>query len=134
MAALTSSRDTKEIEGKLRALPVAAGVKIFAGSLVVLAAGLAKPGTAATGLVAVGRAEAEIDNSAGLAGDQVVPVAKGTFSFANSAAADALSRADVGATCFIADDQTVAKTNGSGTRSAAGTVFDVDAYGVWVTI
>ena len=37
-------------------------------------------------------------------------------------------------TAYIVDDQTVAKTNGSSTRSAAGTIVDVDAQGVWVRV
>ena len=32
----------------------------------------------------------------------------------------------------MVDDQTVAKTDGTGTRSAAGVVVNVDALGVWV--
>ena len=39
---------------------------------------------------------------------------------------------DIGAKCWIVDDQTVAKTNGTGTRSPAGIIEDVDANGVWV--
>ena len=54
------------------------------------------------------------------------------FHFANSAAADAIAIGDIGAVCFAVDDQTVAKTNGSSTRSPAGIVEDVDATGVWV--
>ena len=46
--------------------------------------------------------------------------------------ADAITLADVGSDCYIVDDQTVAKTNGTNTRSVAGKVFDVDADGVWV--
>ena len=49
-------------------------------------------------------------------------------------AADAIVRADVGADCYIVDDQTVAKTNGSNTRSVAGKIIAVDADGVWVKI
>ena len=52
--------------------------------------------------------------------------------FANSAAADAITLADIGADCYIVDDQTVAKTSATNTRSVAGKVFDVDAEGVWV--
>ena len=35
--------------------------------------------------------------------------------------------------CYVVDDETVAKTNGTNTRSRAGVVVDVDAQGVWVT-
>ena len=52
--------------------------------------------------------------------------------FGNSTSTDAITLADVGSDCYIVDDQTVAKTNGSGTRSRAGRVFDVDSEGVWV--
>jgi hypothetical protein len=34
----------------------------------------------------------------------------------------------------VVDDQTVAKTNGSSTRSVAGIVRQVDSDGVWVEI
>ena len=53
----------------------------------------------------------------------------GTFAFANSASGDLIARADIGNDCYIVDDQTVAKTNGSSTRSIAGKVYDVDADG-----
>ncbi|MCY1460857.1 hypothetical protein D9M71_784510 [compost metagenome] len=56
------------------------------------------------------------------------------FAFANSAAGDEITRADIGATAYIVDDQTVAKTDGTSTRSVAGTIRDVDSDGVWVEI
>ena len=43
-------------------------------------------------------------------------------------------QADVGADCYIVDDQTVAKTNGTNTRSVAGKIIAVDADGVWVKL
>ena len=92
----------------------------------------AAAGATATTLKAVGVAERRADNSAGAAGAIRVRCRKGPHLFANSAAADAIALADVGADCFIVDDQTVAKTNGANTRSVAGKVFDVDADGVWV--
>ncbi|SMF86270.1 hypothetical protein SAMN06265365_1873, partial [Tistlia consotensis] len=55
------------------------------------------------------------------------------FRFAN-AAADPVDLADVNTDCFIVDDQTVAATNGTNTRSVAGKVRDVDQLGVWVEI
>ncbi|ADZ72409.1 hypothetical protein [Polymorphum gilvum] len=112
--------------------PLAAGVKIHAGALVVLDAGLAKPGYTATGLVSLGRAERTVDNTAGAAGDARVEVLrKRTFLFANLEA-DPVALADVGKTCFVVDDETVAKTDGTGTRSPAGRVAAVDPSGVWV--
>jgi len=51
MAALTKDRNTPERSGKDFQFPVAAATRIFAGSLVVLDAGVAKPGAA---MLAVG--------------------------------------------------------------------------------
>ena len=56
------------------------------------------------------------------------------FQFANSTAADLITRADIGNTAFIVDDQTVAKTDNSAARKAAGKIIDVDAGGVWVLV
>jgi hypothetical protein len=114
-------------------LPVAASVKIYAGALVALDSnGNAKPGETATGLLGIGRAEAQADNSSGSAGDINVEVRKGVFRFENSAGGDEITLADIGADCYIVDDSTVAKTDGTSTRSVAGKVFDVDSDGVWV--
>jgi hypothetical protein len=135
MAALTADRNTPSREGEDFSFPVAASTKIFAGALVCInASSLATKGATATGLKTVGVAQALADNSAGLASAINVPVRRGVFRFGNSAAGDAIALADVGATCYVVDDQTVAKTDGTGTRSAAGTVRDVDADGVWVQI
>ena len=133
MAALTTDRNTPRRDGASMSVPVAAAQQIFAGSLVAVnATGYATPGATATTLRGIGRAEAQADNSAGADGAISVDVMRGVFRFANSAAADLITRAEIGADCYIVDDQTVAKTNGTGTRSVAGTVFDVDADGVWV--
>ena len=43
-----------------------------------------------------------------------------------------IAAADIGNNCYVVDDQTVAKTNGTNSRSVAGKVHDVDAIGVWV--
>ena len=133
MTALASDRNTLAKDGRTRSLLVGAGKVIWAGSLVVLnATGYAEPGSTALGKIAVGRAEQWIDNSAGADGAVSLRVSRGVFAFANSAAADAIGRTEIGKTVYVVDDQTVAKTDGGGTRSAAGRVFDVDADGVWV--
>ena len=133
MAALTGDRSTPMRSGEVVVLPVAGTKKIFAGSLVARdASGYATPGATATTLLGAGRAEAQADNSAGSSGDMTVEIRKGVFRFGNSSAGDAITRAEIGTDCYIVDDQTVAKTNGTGTRSVAGKVFDVDTDGVWV--
>lgn len=122
--------------GLRRGLPVAASTRIYAGALacVSTSTGYATKGATATTLRAVGVAVEHADNSSGLAGDISVQVERGVWLMLNSASADQLTRADIGADCYIVDDQTVAKTSGSNTRSVAGKVWDVDASGVWVEI
>lgn len=132
MAALTAARNTKERAGEVLDFPVAANTTIHAGSLVALSAGYAAPGATATGRIAVGRAEESA--TAVAAGSVLARVKTGTFKFGNSAAGDAIAQADAGADCYIVDDQTVAKTDGTGTRSRAGKIVAVDSDGVWVLI
>lgn len=133
MAALTAPRNTLTRSGFLREPPVEGATKILQGSMVAInASGLAVPASTSTTLKVIGRAEATADNSAGAAAAIRVTVARGIFRFGNSSAGDAIALSDVTANCYAVDDQTVAKTNGTGTRSVAGRIFDVDALGVWV--
>lgn len=81
-----------------------------------------------------GRADIAADNTGGAAGAIRVDWRRGVFRFNNSAAADLIGLADIGKPCFIVDDNTVAKSNGGATRSAAGVVDDVDTDGVWVRL
>lgn len=133
MAALTQDRNTLRRDGQLIEPPVAATTRIYTGALVAInAAGLAVPGSTSTTLKGAGSALAAADNTLGGPGDIRVRVDKRPARFGNSTGADAIGLADIGSDCFIVDDQTVAKTNGTNTRSRAGKVFDVDADGVWV--
>jgi len=133
MPALTKERDTIERDGSLLSLSIAAAVVCFAGAIAARDAnGNATPGATATTIRGVGRVAETVDNSGGVAGDDVVPIEKGIFRFGNSASTDEITAADIGNDCFIVDDQTVAKTDGTSTRSVAGVVFDVDSSGVWV--
>jgi hypothetical protein len=131
--ALSAARNTPERDGEVFDFPVKGSTTVYQGSLVALNAGYAAPGAAATGRVAVGRAEDTVANG-GSDGAVSVRVKRGIFRFANSAAGDAITQAEAGATCYIVDDQTVAKTDGTGTRSAAGKIIAVDSLGVWVQI
>ncbi|WP_027364016.1 hypothetical protein [Desulfotruncus alcoholivorax] len=134
MPALTKDRNTPQRSGEVLALDVAANAEIFAGSLVVLnATGYAAPGSTAVGLKVAGRAEEYVDNSSGADGDAIVRVKRGVFKFANDIG-DPVAQDDLLGTCYIVDDQTVAATDGAGTRSAAGKVIAVEADGVWVEI
>ena len=133
MTALTQDRNTLRRDGVQTEPPVAAGARIYGGALVAInAAGFAVPGSTATGLIGAGVAEQRADNPGAAAGAIRVRLNRLPHCFGNSDSADAITLADVGSDCYIVDDQTVAKTNGSGTRSRAGRVFDVDGEGVWV--
>jgi hypothetical protein len=131
--ALTADRNTTMMSGELIPVPVAANVKIYAGALVAAnATGYATPGATATTLTYLGRAEEMIDNTGGADGAKSVLVRrKRAFKFKNSGT-DAVTQAELGKVCYIVDDETVAKTNGTSTRSAAGTVVGVESDGVWV--
>ncbi len=132
MTALTKDRNTPKRSGDNYNDPVAAGVKCFAGGIAVLnATGYAAPGTTATGLVARGIFQDYADNSAGADGDLSVDIEPEIARLENDGS---ITRANIGDTAYIVDDQTVAATDGGGTRSAAGEIKDVDADGVWVQV
>lgn len=133
MSALTADRATAERQGDEFSYDVAAAVVCLAGGIAVLdAAGNVKPAVVATGLVCAGRFEETVDNSAGAAAAVKAKVRSGVFRYGNSAAADAITKAEIGDNCYLVDDQTVAKTDATATRSAAGKIVDVDSAGVWV--
>lgn len=134
MTALTAARNTPQRAGDILGYPVKASVKLIQGGIAVLSAGYAAPATTATGLIAIGRFEQTVDNTSGADGALSVQVRRGTFRFGNSASGDLVAQADAGADCYLVDDQTVAKTSGTNTRSVAGKIIAVDSDGVWVKI
>lgn len=135
MSALAADRNTPRRDGHDFEFPVSAATLIYGGAIVAIDGdGFAVPGATATTLKVVGIARDRADNSGGADGDIRVKVERGVFRFANSASTDLIARTEIGSNCYLVDDQTVAKTNGSSTRSVAGVVRDVDAQGVWVQI
>lgn len=135
MTALSADRAVVRRSGETFSFPVAASVTCYQGGLAVLdSSGNVKPAVVATGLIPAGIFTATVDNASGQAGDVTATVQPGTFRFGNSAGGDEITKAEIGDTCYLVDDQTVAKTNGSSTRSAAGQIVDVDTSGVWVRV
>jgi hypothetical protein len=130
---LSTERNTPERVPDFIAVPMAANVRAFKGGLAVLAAGNAQPGATALNLVAAGRFEETVDNLGGAAGAKSVNIRRGCFQFRNSGV-DPVLAADINKDCFVVDDEFVARTNGTNTRSVAGKVKGVDAAGVWVEI
>lgn len=137
MAALTAERDTRRKGPNTyshHVYPVAASTTIYKGAMVALnAAGFAVPTSASTQTV-IGRSLGTIDNSTGANGDLTVDVeSHSTFDWENLGA-DPVVAATVGKLCYAADDQTVALTDGGGSRPKAGYVesIDPDTGRVWV--
>lgn len=128
--ALSAPRNTPEVGygaiAQVIRLPVKDGVKIYAGSIVVIDAGYAKPGVTATGLLAVGMAEETVDNRSTVTGHAdgfvSVNVRQGTFRWALESG-DELVAADLGKLAYITDDSTVAKTSSG--KSIAGRVTGI---------
>lgn len=131
MTALTRDRNTPMKTAELIGVLVAAGAVIHAGALVVAnATGFAAPGSTAPGLNYIGRAEETVDNSAGADGAAAVLVRRGNaFKWANDGS---IAQAQLMKTAYIVDDQTLAATDGTGTRSAAGRIVGIDTDGVWI--
>ncbi len=139
MTAITKPRNTKQMQGYplpgVMSYPVAAGEVLYQGTLCMLKAGFLYDGAITTGAQGVGMVDPnqpDIDNSAGDDGDEVANVIPGVQQWANSANADLIAQDDVGKLCYIVDNQTVGLTDGTASRSIAGTIVGVDSSGVWV--
>lgn len=133
MTAATADRDTKRHGGVEFGLPVKANAKLFAGTIAVVdATGYVVKGLTSTTVKAAGVVQDNVDNTGGADGAIQARIRRGCFQFANSASTDQITNADWGTNCYLVDDQTVAKTNGTNTRVVAGIVRGVDAQGVWV--
>lgn len=133
MTAATAGRNTPARNADQISGLVNSGATIYAGTLVTrLTSGgnLVPAGTANAG-AAVGVAEDTVIGD----GVKTLTYRRGCYAFVNSAVSDEIAVSDIGATCYIVDDQTVAKTDGGGgARKAAGKIIDVDARGVWVLV
>lgn len=133
MTALTRGRRTPMRGGDIVSHPIAAATDVFSGGLACLdASGDLVPGSTATGLTCIGVFEESVANANGAAGDLSANVRRdGAWRFDNDIG-DPVGRGHIGGTAWIVDDQTVAATDGTGTRSAAGRIIDIDADGVWI--
>jgi hypothetical protein len=134
-AALAADRNTPRRDGQQLSLGVATGKTIYAGGLVMKSStGYATPGAAATlgTSIGIGRSNENQVNAGADGAIAVLTDCYGIYRFANSAAGDAITIADIRRACYIVDDQTVARTSNNGARCVAGIIADVDASGVWV--
>jgi hypothetical protein len=100
-------------------LPVKADAVIFKGALVAVdSTGYLVAASTATGLRAAGRAEESANNTGGASGAKRVRVARGVFPANNATSTDAIVQADLLATVYFLDDNTLTHTSTG--RSAAG--------------
>ena len=128
MTALTGPRNTPERSATTRTVPAAAGHVFHPGAIGAIdtSTGYAVRATNASGLRGLGRVERHVDTTGLNDGDRHVAMVAGTFRYAGDGSID---RTQIGQPASIVDDQTV----GTGGSATAGTIFDVDDVGVWVT-
>lgn len=136
MAALTQERSTiRRGDGvvlDLLTIALKDNVKIWQGAIVLIdpTTGLVEPGTGTNpGKIAVGKAETTVDNTfVGHASAAVsVSIRQGCHYYGSGTAGDAITAANIGAPCYVIDDQLVGLTDGSGTRALAGVICDFDS-------
>jgi hypothetical protein len=132
MSALSAERPYVEREGVDYVIPAAAAKTFYKGAILALSAtGYGTPAATATGLSGLGVVTETVDNSTGAAGAVSVKYRRGVFRFNNDGTA-AVTATHINGNAYAVDDNTVASTDGSSTRSAVGKIVDVDAQGVWV--
>lgn len=116
----------------MRTYDAPASVAFKQGSMVAIdtADGLLKLVSAATTLKIVGASARELDTT-GLAADKrIIPVDHGIIGdFETAGGADEITADDLYKDCYGVDDDTVALTDGGGTRSRAGTIWGVTDEG-----
>lgn len=62
-------------------------------------------------------------SNTGASGAVTVDIATGSFFLAAGSGADAITQANVGASCYVINENTVGLTNGGGTRPVAGEIM-----------
>ena len=132
---LTADRKTRQHEQRdRRTFGVGADEVIYAGALVAIDStdGFLYAGAAGTTLVAVGMSQEFVDATGLADGAVTCKVSTKASRWNNSAGAEEITADDIGSLCYIVDDETVGETDAGGTLSPAGTVYQVDADGVWV--
>jgi len=104
-------------------LPIGAAKRVLKGVLVGIDANGFVGEAGSTGIVKIlGMASATIDNRLGAAGDIMVDIQYGTFSWNNDTGSGAVKLGDIGKLCYAADNQTVSMVG----TLVAGIVVDVN--------
>jgi len=135
MTAATSDRDSARREAVNFAYPAKGGVEFFVGAMVAIdtADSMAKPCTGAATQKVVGIAQRRLNTANVADGAQEIQVRRGCYRFANDAAPNNYTAADIGAAAHALDDSTVSKAEAA--AATAGIVRDIDQNGdVWIEI
>lgn len=129
--AATRDRALKQRTNDRYGYPVLAGVRIFGKTVGGITANQeAVPAGHANCVKIIGLSEEHADNRDGATGDVMLNFLKGTHQFPVAAA----TVANIGATVYAADDDTLRLTNASvPAELPAGKLEAIDADGVWVT-
>lgn len=135
MPPLTKDRDTRSRGGttRKRVVPLAGATKIFMGSGVcVNAAGFAVPAADIAGLLSWGRAESQVDNLAGAAGDLYLEVGVAVYAWN----ASGLTQANIGDQVTWIDDNTVGLASATTNDVIAGVLEEIDPVSgeAWVSM
>lgn len=140
MTATQNAIVTEFRDGELMPIPLKAGAIVLQGTFALVdATGFAiSSSTAVAGTQkCLGVWDNSADNTGGADADRIACVRRNKqFLFANLST-DALTQADLGATVYVADNQTVAKSSNTNTRPVAGKFMGFDtqyAEYVWVEI
>ena len=135
MAALTIGRTVKSIAGILSNFPVKADAVIHQGAIVVLdSTGYAKPAVTGLNLIPVGIARETVDATGLASGAVTIETELMIAGHKNSTAGDQIGITEIGKEVFLVDDQTVAKTSATNTRSVAGYARRIEGGLVFVEL
>jgi len=127
MAALTGDISPLRKEGDVFGLPMKTAEQFFVGSSVAIQTSDGKAEKMTTKLGLIARGVCVVSVTEGADPEVVnVEVQRGTFPRTNSGGDPILAATPHGTQVFAEDDQTVALTDGGGTRSPLGTFYGFD--------
>jgi hypothetical protein len=132
--ALAKDRNTPIKDGEILVVGMGATQKVYAGSMAAKnASGYIQPAADVAGLVVVGMADEQVDNSAGANGDLDISIRrKKGFIFKNSTT-NAVTIAHLLTDIYVEDDETVASAGGTNSI-VAGKCLAILDEGVLVEI
>jgi hypothetical protein len=124
---------TPRRDGGAYGYPVKGATRIFSRTLVaVTATGLAVPGGTAGAVAIVGVAAHHADNRFGPDADGKIRVDREVFTFAFSGTAPTF--ANIGASVYAVDDNTVSLDSSAGVRLKAGTLDGIEDGTPWIRV